>query len=252
MQLSVPVSLWGEFKEEALQDRIPLGSLLIASILPFYGSRESGIWYLTISLTMAGCSAWLGFIIFAALGIIHYWIVSFVFLWLLYFLPSLALVAKIIDDSNVKMFDLGYFFTVGVNFGVWLIMLPLYIDGFVTFHLAWVFLPLFIAQFLLVLTPFVSMWMDCCNISWSDMGGSSDTCCVFMLILWPPVIVFTVMEALIILIVENDVGYWTCVWIPFYILICFAIVAWPILYHESLGSVKRRSYFFEYIKALRE
>jgi len=248
--LSIPVSIWAEFRESELTNRVPMGSLMISSMLPFYGARDSGTVYLVVSASMAGGCLWLGLLIMNTLEWIPYYTVSFAVLWCLYFIPGLVIAYKLAE--TMKIFDLGYFFVVGASLGIFLIMIPLYIDGFVTFHLAWVFFPLFWGEFMLALTPFVAMWMDCCNVNWSDMGSSGDTCCVFLIVFWPPVLIFVVMEALTIIIVENDIGYWTCIWIPFYILLCGAIVLWPILYHGSLEHVNRRPFLMDYIEKLRE
>jgi len=247
--LSLVPTLWGGFHSTWLDSRIPPGSLFV-SVLPFYAHKENDkVFYMCFSTGMGSFLLWIGLLLLNSLEIIHHWIASFAVLWLMWFIPGTALFVVLLNDNNIKVFDVMYFGIAGLSAGVWLILVPLHIDGFVTWHYAYIFLPLLIGEYLLFMVPFVSMFVSCCDVTWSDLGDSSDNCCAFLAVFWPPVGLFVTMEALIILLVEAHWGYWTCAFIPIYLLLCGAAVAWCLLYSESIENCRRPAYFLDFLRA---
>lgn len=80
-----------------------------------------------------------------------------------------------------------------------------------------------------------------------------------MAIAWPPVLIFGAMEALIILLVEYNWGYWTCAFIPIYLsmallsvsdkpVLCGGCLVWMVLYGESMGNARRPAYFIDFMR----
>eukprot|EP01127_Copromyxa_protea_P022867 TRINITY_DN8421_c0_g1_i1.p1 TRINITY_DN8421_c0_g1~~TRINITY_DN8421_c0_g1_i1.p1 ORF type:complete len:450 (-),score=42.56 TRINITY_DN8421_c0_g1_i1:68-1282(-) len=249
MLLSIIPLVWKDFQPEWIERRIPFGSLL-PSLIPMFVLQEEDDDRLVsiIVISFIGVTMlWWGLVILTALSIMPYWIVSFCILELILLFPIALIWFKHYDDEYT-WFDVIYQSIIVLSLGVWLIFWGIRLDGFISWHWALVFGPLFLSELMVLVLPvFIVASQYCCegDLTILQVDGVEMLCALS----WPFILVISLSQILSLLVVTIDWGYWTCAFIPIFIFnIAFGIL-WGVLYRESLRDCRRPAYFMSWWRA---